>query len=129
MAEKTDIYFNGKFVGDTDKPEQYVDNIRKKRRMGLLSTQLNIVYYAQFSEIRVSTEAGRVRRPLVIVENGRSKLTESIEQKLKEGQVDWNYLILHGVVEYVDAKEEENALIALKKEDITSKHTHLEIDQ
>lgn len=128
MVEKTDIYFNGRYIADTSRPEIYVDNLRKKRRMGVLSPQLNVVHYPQFGEIRLTTESGRVRRPLIIVENGRSKMTEALMNKLIGGQVNWDYLVSHGVIEYLDAKEEENALIALRPEDITGKHTHLELD-
>jgi DNA-directed RNA polymerase subunit B' len=128
MAEKTDIYLNGRYIGETSRPEAHVANIRKKRRLGLLPHQLNIAYYPKFGEIKISTEAGRVRRPLIIVENGKPRLTEAIAKKLVNGQIGWNYLIEHGIIEYLDAKEEENALIALKKEDLTRAHTHLEID-
>jgi DNA-directed RNA polymerase subunit B' len=37
-------------------------------------------------------------------------------------------LINDGIVEYIDAEEEENALIALRSEDITTDHTHMELD-
>jgi len=128
MAEKTDIYFNGSHIGETSRPETHVESIRKKRRLGLISRQLNIVYYPQFGEIRISTEAGRVRRPLIVVENSRPKLTDALKRKLIGGQIDWSYLVNHGVIEYLDAKEEESAFVSLKREGVTKNHTHMEID-
>ncbi|MBL7160802.1 MAG: DNA-directed RNA polymerase subunit B [Candidatus Aenigmarchaeota archaeon] len=125
---KADIYFNGRHVRETNKPEEFVSSIRKRRRIGLFSPQLNVAYYPQFMEICISTEAGRVRRPLIIAENGKSKLTEAALNKLLKDQAGWQYLLDHGIVEYLDAMEEENALVALNKEALTKAHTHMEID-
>ena len=49
-------------------------------------------------------------------------------EELKEGKKRWTDLINDGIVEYIDAEEEENALIALTKEDLTPDHTHMELD-
>lgn len=124
---KTAIYFNGKFVGVTGNSQKFVEDIRKKRRLNIIPNQLNIAYYPQFEEIRMSTEKGRVRRPLIVVENGKSKLTESILKKIESGKADWSYLVNHGIIEYLDAKEEENCIIVLKPEDITKDVTHIEL--
>ena len=37
-------------------------------------------------------------------------------------------MIKLGVIEYLDAQEEENSYIALKEEEITEEHTHFEPD-
>ena len=127
-VKPTDIYFNGKLVSRTQSPESFVKTVRKKRRMNLISHQINIAYYPEFDEIRINTGHGRARRPLVIVENGKSKFTEELKQKLIDGKINWEYLIQHGIIEYLDAEEEENTYIALRQDDITKDHTHMEID-
>jgi len=127
-SSRADIYFNGKFLMETKNASDFVENVRKKRRMNLIPNQVNISHYPEFEEIRVNTTHGRVRRPLIIVENGKSRLTEQIIERMKEGKVDWTYLIQHGIIEYLDAEEEENTLIALTKDDIMKDHTHVEID-
>jgi DNA-directed RNA polymerase beta subunit len=48
--------------------------------------------------------------------------------KLEKREFKWNDLIKQGVIEYLDAAEEEGALVALYDEEITSEHTHAEID-
>ncbi len=123
-----DITFNGRFVGETRKPEELVDEIRRKRRAGLVPLQLNVAYNAETQEVRITTESGRVRRPLAIVENGKAKLTEALLERVAEGKLTWSSLAEQGVLEYLDAMEEENALVAVAPENLTKDHTHLELD-
>ncbi|MEM5843650.1 MAG: DNA-directed RNA polymerase subunit B [Candidatus Aenigmatarchaeota archaeon] len=123
-----DIFLDGKYIGSTNEPEKLVEKIRNERRSGLISSQVNVVYYKELDEIRILTDPGRVRRPLIIVENGKPKLTQEHIEKLKRGEMKWDDLLKNGIIEYLDAEEEENAYIALKPEDVTPEHTHLELD-
>ena len=127
-AKRTDVYFNGKLMFQTSEPERLAQAIRKKRRMSLISGQVNIAYHPIFDEVRINTEHGRARRPLVIVESGKPKLTKLHMDKLLKGEISWSYMAQHGIVEYLDAEEEENCLIALNEDDVTREHTHLEIN-
>ncbi|UCD03029.1 MAG: DNA-directed RNA polymerase subunit B [Candidatus Aenigmatarchaeota archaeon] len=122
-----DIYYNGDFMGKTAAPKKVTDNIRKKRRAGLIHEQLNIVNYGEFGEIRINTDTGRCRRPLLIVENGKTKLSDDIMKKLGKDEIDTSYLVKHGIIEYLDAEEEENSYVVLKSDNLTPQHTHLEV--
>ena len=77
----------------------------------------------------MSTEIGRVLRPLIIVENGKSKLRDEHILLLEQDKISFNDLIKQGIIEYLDAAEEENCLVALEKDKLTEEHTHLEIDE
>jgi len=125
---RADVYFNGRFVTETKKPEEFVRTIRERRRKGLLPPQLNIAWFPEFEEIRIHTDHGRARRPLIVVEKGKSRLTKAHLKDLQAGKISIDYLVKNGIIEYLDASEEENARIALKPEDITREHTHLEPD-
>ena len=125
---KTDVYFNGRFISEIKNPLEFVENMRKKRRMGLVSPQMNVAYHPEYGEVRINTTHGRTRRPLILVENGNPKLTDKMLAKLDKGEINWLYLAQHGIIEYLDAEEEENSYIALRPENITKEHTHLEID-
>ena len=47
---------------------------------------------------------------------------------LEQDKMNWVDLVKEGVIEYMDAAEEEDALVAFTPNDISDKHTHLEID-
>ncbi len=126
--DEIDVYFNGKFMFATKNPQKIVDEIRKKRRMNLISSQVNCAYHPVFNEIRINTEHGRARRPLSLVENGKPKLTKQHLERILKGEIRWSYLIQHGIVEYLDAEEEENVLIAIDEDAVSSDHTHMEIN-
>lgn len=127
LLGKAKIYVNGGIVGFHDDPEKLRAELIKKRRMLQIDPQINITYYDNTNEIYISTDAGRVQRPLVIIEKGESRITPEIIEKLKKKEFSWYDLISKGYVEFLDAEEEENSYIALTEEEITPEHTHLEI--
>lgn len=124
----TDIFLDGKFIGTTNDPEKIIGDIKEKRRNGLISDQINVAFHPHLDEVKILTDSGRVRRPLIVLENGKSKLTQEHVEKIKRGELKWEDLIKNGIIEYLDAEEEENAYIALKSSEVTSEHTHLELD-
>ncbi len=124
----SDVFFNGRFIGYAENFGDLVQKIKQKRRVGELPIQMSIRYDKSLDTILISTETGRVLRPLVIVEGGESKFTQEHAENLRQERATWNDLIAQGVIEYIDAAEEENALVAIKPEKITPEHTHLEVD-
>ena len=128
VQQPVKVYINGKLIGTTEEPEAFVAEVKRKRRSNELTHELNITYYQQNNEIFIFTDPGRARRPLVIVEDGKSQLTDEIIDDVASGKMKWFDLIHEGIIEYIDAEEEENAYIAMFEEDITEEHTHLEID-
>jgi len=123
-----EVFFNGIYIGMVEKPEDFAEKIRDKRRNCELPIQLNIANEDESQVVLISTESGRVLRPLIILENGSSKLKNEHMVQLEQGEIDWDYLVKKGIIEYLDAAEEENALVSLYEEEITPEHTHLEID-
>ncbi|VVB76494.1 DNA-directed RNA polymerase subunit B' [Candidatus Tiddalikarchaeum anstoanum] len=122
-----DVFFNGKIVGSVANPQEFVTKIKSQRRKGKLTSSLNIAYDEALDIVNVLTEEGRLRRPLIIVENGKSRLTPDVVEKIKKGEIKWSDLIKENIVEFMDAEEEENALIAFDESELTPEHTHLEI--
>ena len=122
------VYLNGDLIGMHPDGEKLVQKLRERRRKGLLHNEINVCYNIDANDVIVNCDCGRLRRPLVVVENGKLLLDKNYRKELIEGKKKWIDLINEGIVEYIDAEEEENTLIALKEEDITSDHTHMELD-
>jgi DNA-directed RNA polymerase subunit B len=121
------VYVNGSLVGAVEDGERLATELRKARRSGKLSSQVSISYRPDTKEVSITTDEGRVRRPLMVVENGKPKLTPELLKKVEAGELGWSQLVEAGVIEYLDPEEEENANIAVKAEDITPDTTHLEL--
>jgi len=122
-----DVYLNGKYAGSVDNAQDFVDQIISERRRGKLPSNLNIYHDKEYTQVFVESLKGRVRRPLIIVKDGKSALTEKQLAQLEKNELSWGDLVLQGVVEYLDAAEEENALVAFSQDKLTPSHTHLEI--
>ncbi|MEK6939980.1 MAG: DNA-directed RNA polymerase subunit B, partial [Nanoarchaeota archaeon] len=123
----TDVYLNSKFIGTVDNPTHFVGEVKDLRRKGLISEEVSVYHNAAAQEIHLYSDEGRAHRPLVIVKEGKSLLSEKHLKQLEEGEITWHDLIRQGVIEYLDAAEEENALVAYAEEELTPEHTHMEI--
>ncbi|MHA2323028.1 MAG: DNA-directed RNA polymerase subunit B [Candidatus Thorarchaeota archaeon] len=112
-AKWADVFLNGRLVGVHPAPQVLAKTIRQKRRAGEIDHQTNIAYYEDTHEVQVNCDAGRVRRPVIVVENGKSSLTDEHLRMVLE--TEWGFLDLlrNGNVEFIDAEEEENTLIAM----------------
>ncbi len=122
-----DVYLSGRFVGQIDEPIEFVHRIVEDRRKGQLPSNVNVFYDDAINEVHVEAGKGRLRRPLIVVQNGTSLLTAAHIEKLRADTMTWSDLVKEGIIEYLDAGEEENALIAFYEKDITAKHTHQEV--
>jgi len=125
------VFVDGNIIGYCNSPEELAKEFRDMRRRGEISTEVNMAYFSKAhgerEEAYVNCDEGRVRRPLIIVENGAPKLQQEYVEKITSGEWSWEDLVKNGLVEYLDAEEEENAYVALTPEEVTKEHTHLEI--
>lgn len=125
---KTRVFLNGELLGNHDNPEELVSNVKQMRRAGTIPIQVNVTFHPKTHEIIINSDDGRARRPVIIVENGKSLLTEEHIELLKNKEIEFDGLVKMGLIEYLDAEEEENCFVAVNEADITPEHTHLEID-
>ncbi|MDZ5811366.1 DNA-directed RNA polymerase subunit B [Halorubrum sp. AD140] len=122
------VYVNGSLVGTHPDPEALAEQIREARRRGDVSEMVNVSVKDRTQEVIVNADAGRARRPLIVVENGEPLLSDEEIDALDRGDVEFEDLVDRGYVEFIDAEEEEDILVAVDEEDVTEDHTHLEID-
>lgn len=135
--EATRVFLNGVWVGISTNPASLLDNLVTERRQGAIRDEVSIVREIRERELRVYTDAGRVMRPLFVVDQ------ESQQVLIKQRDVDklqnwrdwkdrpadaedadeppeyvWQDLLREGKVEYLDAEEEEFVMIAMTIEDL-----------
>ena len=122
-----DVFYNDIFVGTVDDAKQFVDKYRKLRRKGEIENSSNIFFDDELGNVYIENTLGRVRRPLIVVEKGVSKINDEIIEKLKVEELQFSDLVDSGMIEYLDTREEENCYVAFNEEDLTVEHTHLEI--
>jgi DNA-directed RNA polymerase subunit B len=124
-----DIFYNGRFIGATDNDEGFIKAVKEERRSGSLPIEMSIRFDKFLDSIFISSEIGRVIRPLIIVDDGVSRLKKEHLDLVKEGTLTWKNLFEKGILEYLDAAEEDDCYVCLDENDLTAEHTHLEVDK
>ena len=114
----TRVYVNGDLVGLHSDAARLVNEIRERRRCGLASNQINIRYDEEMGEVIINSDEGRLRRPLLIIKNGRLALTRKHIEGIRENKVRWSDLFREGIIEWIDAEEEENATVLIDAYDV-----------
>ena len=123
----TKIFVEGYLLGYTTTPSILVNTFREMRRKGEISGEANIVLYHNYNEIYVNCDEGRIRRPLIVTEDGKPLLKQRYIRNIRQDRWAWSDLVREGIIEYLDSDEEENAYISIDQESLTTEHTHMEI--
>ncbi|MGB2825523.1 MAG: DNA-directed RNA polymerase subunit B, partial [Thermoplasmata archaeon] len=124
QTTETRVYVNGDLIGLYDKPKELVEEVRQRRRSGLLSHEINVRFDGNMNEIIINCDEGRLRRPLLVVRHGRTLMTRTHVEDMRSGKTKWSDLIREGIVEWVDAEEEEDSFIAVTAYDTPEKCSH-----
>lgn len=126
------VIVDGLIAGITRAPSQLIEELIRMRRAGEISSEVNAAYFAPDREdargcVYVNCDNGRVRRPLIIVENGVPRMTLEQLEAIQRGEMRWEELVEKGTIEYLDSDEEESAFVALDVSKISKDATHLEL--
>lgn len=122
------IFLNGTPVALTREPKRFLIGFRRFRRMGRISEFVSIYINHHHSGVHIATDEGRIVRPLIVVEKGKSKVTARYLESLRKGTLEFDDFLSRGLVEYLDVNEENDCNIAVYEHDINESTTHLEIE-
>lgn len=133
----TKIFVNGTWVGVHHDPKHVVGLVQALRRKGTIAWEVSLIRDIREREFKIFSDAGRVMRPLFVVEQdensgsgvakGELAITQEHIQKLKldqelgryhENYFGWQGLVKSGCIEYLDAEEEETSMICMTPEDL-----------
>jgi DNA-directed RNA polymerase subunit B' len=128
QGREAKVYVNGSLVGTHPDPEQLAEQVRHARRRGDVSEMVNVSVKERTREVIINADAGRARRPLLVIEDGEPLITEEEIVAVENGDLDFQDLVERGKVEFIDAEEEEDIYVAVDEEHLTDEHTHLEVD-
>merc|ERR1712157_525926 len=123
IQKNTKIFVNGCWVGIHREPADLIKTLRSLRReMDIIVSEVSMVRDIREREIKIYTDAGRISRPLLIVDEANQKLL--LKQKhiqtaeTGENTYSWEYLVANGIVEYIDCLEEETLMICMYPEEL-----------
>lgn len=134
------VFVNGKWIGigvdDGNSPTKLVNILRTMKRRLDINYQTGICYKRLEKSIHINTDSGRMMKPLLIVENGKVKLSKvpffgvyvklnkervAILRKLKTPRYKDSIMNLfeEGLLELVDVEEEDNLMIAMYTQEVS----------
>ncbi|KAJ9685289.1 hypothetical protein PVL29_017349 [Vitis rotundifolia] len=122
------IIFNGLILGKHRRPQRFANALRKLRRAGKIGEFVSVFVNEKQHCVYIASDGGRVCRPLVIADKGKSRIKEHHMKELIDGVRTFDDFLRDGLIEYLDVNEENNALIALYEADAKPETTHIEIE-
>ncbi|XP_058096587.1 DNA-directed RNA polymerases IV and V subunit 2-like [Magnolia sinica] len=130
LNRKDKVFLNGNWVGVCRDSSLFVKKLRNVRRNKQIDSKVEIKRDQLQGEVRIFSDAGRILRPLLIVENLKNI------KYFKGGPYSFQYLLDEKVVELIGVEEEEDCLTAWgikylfmgDKGHSSPKYSHCELD-
>ncbi|GLU01242.1 hypothetical protein SLE2022_185550 [Rubroshorea leprosula] len=130
LNRKCKVFLNGEWVGVCEDSLSFTAELRRKRRKKQFPHQVEIKRDQKQGEVRIFSDAGRILRPLLVVENIKKI------KAFKGGNYTFQSLLDKGIIELVGCEEEEDCrtawgikyLVAEDEGKECVKYTHCELD-
>lgn len=112
------IFFNENWIGITDNIYEIYTEMRNMRFKGEIDKSVSLVNNYNLGEFHINTSGGRFIRPYLTVTNNKL----NFKPEMLEGISSWDSLLAKypTIIEYLDKEEEQNMMLAVFPEDITS---------
>lgn len=135
----TRVFLNGVWIGvlTPSDTKSTIDALRKAKRSGILHIHTSIIWKSTLSEVWISTEPGRLLRPVYYAPAVRDICTDTSGTLVKQVEAiqSWDELLLwqsptgKNLIEYVDPGETDGIYIAMTLQETLEKAdtTHCEI--
>ena len=117
-AEGARVHVNGDIFGLHMNPHKLVEHFKRRRRSGRIRSEVSIRHDAVNRDIFINTDKGRILRPLLVLDGGSMVLSKQYLDGLNDRSISFKDLVNEGVVEWVDAEEEEDLLVAPRPFDL-----------
>ena len=130
------VFVNGIWVGITKDPIRLYSEFKLKKQRGVINIYTSVVFDYPNAEIRICNDAGRLMRPLLLVnpETNDLYITREMFQGIASRELEWDDLLTHmsasdaggstsdaidgsashGVIEYIDPDEQSLSMIAMR---------------
>ena len=109
------IFVNGSFIGVTNNPYDFIDEVKTFRNIKILPYDVSVNYDNIDQEINICADEGRLLRPVFTVEDDKLKIT-------KEDGIVWDTLVEKNLIKYIDNNEISSAVVAFGPEELTKYH-------
>lgn len=159
------VAINGKYIGFCENQMEFARKYRQLRRNNKIDKYVSIVAEQTVPEVIFWTDYGRLTRPMIIVYNNIEEIYAAVDENrnigeannekkkeipafkqwikltkkhiddLQRGIIGLEYLIDHGIMEYISASEQFNCFhasfdsFAANKNNILLQYTHMDINQ
>ena len=133
----TRVFLNGAWLGtmNTESAAKTIKALRDAKRACQLHPQTGIIWKIGLKELWITTEAGRMLRPLLYAPALREVLKDEVLEARIHSMKTWEEVMLwktpggDHLIEYIDPGETEGCLIAMYQKDVLEDvaKTHSEI--
>ena len=134
------VFVNGIWVGITRDPMHLYREFKLKKWRGIINIYTSVVFDYPNAEIRICNDAGRMMRPLLLVNQETNKLfiTKQIIDRVAAKEIGWDDLLTHivgehgddrgehgehAVIEYIDPDEQAFSMIAMRPKHLSRNET------